>query len=307
MAAMRMITHSFIAMDTVVNLKVVSNDSAEAVNESIERAIAAFRLVEETCSRFDGNSELRKLSLTISSPQRVSPLLFESLRFARQLAETTGGIFDPTIGQLLERKGFARHYLTGSSPAPLPDSPVSVSFRDFELDEHKRTITLFKPMLLDLGAVAKGVAVDLAKRELEEHCGYLIEAGGDLFAGGLNGHGEPWHVGIRHPLETDRTIRVLRISDMAVCTSGSYERRSPLDGTTHHLLDPHTKSSSDELLSCTVIAPYAMLADGFSTAVFLLGRSRGLEMLNSMGFEGLLISSSCDLSTTAKMKRYVYE
>lgn len=307
MATLHAVARSSIFMDTVIAIKAVSSLSAEAVNAGIDRAFAAFRYVEETCSRFDDKSELRLLSLKPGVPQPVSPLLFEALRFARQLADTTGGIFDPTVGQLLERKGFARHYLTGFTPALLPFSATPVSYRDFELDEQERTVTLLKPMLLDLGAVAKGLAVDLAKRELEGYNGYLIDAGGDLFAGGRNERGEPWHIGIRHPLQTDQNICVLRISDMAVCTSGNYERRSPLDGVTHHLLDPYTETCSDELISCTVIAPYTMLADGLSTAVFLLGQRRGLEMLESMEFEGLTISSALDLTMTAQMKRYLYE
>lgn len=307
MAALNVLTRSSIFMDTVIAVKVVSSFSIETVNAGIDRAFASFRHVEEACSRFDESSELRHLSLKPGAAQPVSPLLFEALRFARLLAETTDGIFDPTVGQLLERKGFARHYLTGISPAPLPDSPAHVSYRDFVLDEQERTVTLINPLLLDLGAVAKGLAVDLAKRELEEHNGYFIDAGGDLFVGGRNEQDEPWRIGIRHPLQIGQNICSLRISDMAVCTSGSYERISPLDGVTHHLLDPYSEASRDELMSCTVIAPFAMLADGLSTAVFLLGQQRGLELLESMDMEGLAVASNLDVTMTAHMKRYLYE
>lgn len=306
MTTMRTVCRSYVCMDTVVAIKAVSSLAEEAVNASIERAHAAFRHVEDACSRFDESSELRRLSLMPGGPQPVTPLLFEALRFARLLAETTDGVFDPTVGQLLERKGFARHYLTGRMPAPVPDAPSPVSYRDFELDEEARTVTLLKPMVLDLGAVAKGLAVDLAKRELEEHDGYLIEAGGDLFAGGKNERNEPWRIGIRHPLQPDENVCVLCLSDMAVCTSGAYERRSPLVGATHHLLDPHAAASSEELLSATVVAPFAMLADGLSTAAFVLGGRRGLELLESMGFDGAIVSAGLDLSMTTHMKRYVY-
>ncbi|WP_314590048.1 FAD:protein FMN transferase [Paenibacillus terrigena] len=307
METLRTVTRSFVCMDTIINITAVSSISTEAVNTSIDRAFAAFRYVEETCSRFDSNSELRRLSLNPGVSQPVSPLLFEGLRFARQLAEITGGIFDPTVGQLLERKGFTRHYLTGFPPAPVPIPLTPVSYQDIVIDEQEQTITLIKPLLLDLGAVAKGLAVDLATRELENYDGYLIDAGGDIFAGGRNERDEPWQIGIQHPLQTDQNICVLRISDMAVCTSGSYERRSPLDGGTHHLLNPYTEKSSGELISCTVVAPFTMLADGLSTAVFLLEQRRGLEMLESMNFEGLTVSSTLDLTMTTQMKRYVYE
>ncbi|MEK8127135.1 FAD:protein FMN transferase [Paenibacillus filicis] len=307
MATMHSVTRSSICMDTVITVQCVSSHSRETIVAGIERAFTAFRSVETACSRFDENSELRRLSLKPGVAQPVSAVLFEALRFARQLAETTEGVFDPTVGELLERKGFARHYLTGCTPPPLPFPSTPVSYRDFTLDEQDRTVTLWKPLLLDLGAVAKGLAVDWANKELEGHEGYLINAGGDLLAHGYNELGNPWRIGIRHPHQPGQQIRTLQISDMAVCTSGSYERRSPSDDSTHHLLDPYTEASSQELLSCTVVAPYAMLADGLSTAVFLLGQKRGLQLLETMNIEGLVISSAQDIATTTQMRRFLYE
>jgi len=306
MPALKVIARSAIFMDTLVAIKAVSSSPEETINAGIDRAFAAFRFVEETCSRFDESSELRRLSLRTGVPQPVSMLLFEALRFAVKLAETTSGTFDPTVGRMMERKGFGRHYLSGRSPVPLPHSAPAQpeTYLDISFDERHRTITLLRPLLLDLGAVAKGMAVDLAKREMEHHEGCLIDAGGDIFAGGTNERCEPWRIGIRHPLQPDAYIHTVRISGGAVCTSGSYERRSPKEAETHHLLDPQSGASSGELLSCTAIAPLAMLADGFSTAAFLLGSRCGLELLESAGLEGLTVSSALDVSMTRGMKRY---
>lgn len=305
MTTLHTISRSAICMDTIIAVKTVSSRSTEETNASIDKAFAIFRNVEAICSRFDENSELRRLSLKPFVSQPVSPLLFEALRFAIELAYATDGIFDPSVGRLLERKGFSRHYLTGCIPDPLQSQQVQASYNDIQLDEQERTVTLLKPILLDLGAVAKGLAVDLAKRELEQHEGFFINAGGDIFAGGCNERNEPWHIGIRHPLQPDSNICVLRISDSAVCTSGGYERKNPLDGVTHHLLDPRTEKSSSELLSCTVIAPYAMLADGLSTAAFLLGRQRGLALVESLDQDGFIITSALEISMTEQIKRYL--
>ena len=92
-------------------------------------------------------------------------------------------------------------------------------------------MTLHRPLLLDLGAVAKGLAIDMAARELQPFENFAIDAGGDLYFGGCNAAGEPWSVGIRHP-RGDGLLDTLRVSDAAVCTSGDYERRHRC-GTSH--------------------------------------------------------------------------
>jgi thiamine biosynthesis lipoprotein len=298
------INRSLIAMDTVISLKVVSSQPAAEINECISRVFEIFRFVEETCSRFDDNSELRRLSLMPGIAKEVSPLLFEAIRFAKEIAILTKGAFDPTVGHILEKNGFSRHYITGQSPIPV-EIASHVSFLDLEIDDKNRTVTLKKPMLLDLGAIAKGLAVDLSKQELIHFEGYLINAGGDLFAGGLNEEQVPWNIGIQHPLIKDKTICSLHVTDMAVCTSGGYERSSPLTVGMHHLLDSRTNISRKDLLSCTAISPFAMLADGLSTAAFILGQQQGLDLFSMIGLEGLWITSTLETITTTGMQRYI--
>ena len=127
----------------------------------------------------------------------------------------------------------------------------NVSYRDVELDPDRGTITLRRPLTLDLGAVAKGLAVDAAARELAPFQDFAIDAGGDLYLGGLNEQGAPWSVGIRHPRNERELIASLRISNQAVCTSGDYERRAP-GGNAHHILDPRTGASAHAVASATV-------------------------------------------------------
>ena len=114
------------------------------------------------------------------------------------------------------------------------------------LDPHRKTITLLRPLLLDLGAVAKGLAIDMAARELRPFAHFAINAGGDVYVGGRNAQGAPWSVGIRHPRVPGALFDTLRVSDCAVCTSGDYERRCPaeIDAAAggHHILDPQLDS-----------------------------------------------------------------
>jgi thiamine biosynthesis lipoprotein len=261
------------AMGTVVSIEV------DAPGPAVERAFQWFRQVEAHCSRFDAASELRQLAAGM--PTAASPILFEAVRFALLVAEETGGAFDPTVGGRMAARGFARHYLTGETTAA-PDCD-GVSFRDVEIDARQRTILLRRPLTLDLGAVAKGLAVDAAARELQPYRNFAIDAGGDLYFGGCNARGEPWCAGVRHPRQRGELIDRLQVSDGAICTSGDYERGP-------HILDPRSGEAAHAVASATVVAPSAMLADAMATAAFVLGAGPGIALLTRMGVEGLIVT-----------------
>jgi thiamine biosynthesis lipoprotein len=278
-------------MGTVVTIEVVAGHHAASDRDAaIADAFAWFREVEAVCTRFDPASELMRLSATHGTPIRVSDILFGAIAFACALAGDTDGAFDPAIGRAMHARGFNREYRTGEVVDRPPDAAAG-TFRDIELDAGRRTITLRKPVALDLGAVAKGLAVDLAARTLDGFPGFAIDAGGDLFLGGHNANGECWTVGIRDPHADGRLLESLTVSNAAVCTSGGYERRSPRDPDVHHLLDPRTGLTAQGVDSVTVVAPRAMLADGLSTAAFVLGADEGLALLQHTGVEGLIVTS----------------
>jgi thiamine biosynthesis lipoprotein len=269
-----------VLMGTLVTIHVVAPGSDEA----IERAFGWFREIEALCTRFDENSELRRLCRHVGEPVPASTILFEAVSFALSVAEETGGAFDPTV----------------RTPEPEPLEPLEPlepvpSFRDIRLDARTRTIALLRPLTLDLGAVAKGLAVDEAARELAPFRDFAIDAGGDLYLGGHNEHGAPWSVGIRHPRIDRELIDRLLISDRAVCTSGDYERGD-------HILDPRVGDSPATCASVTVIAPTAMLADALGTAAFVLGPQAGLALFDRHGVEGLILTSALERYETAGLR-----
>ncbi|AZN41556.1 FAD:protein FMN transferase [Paenibacillus albus] len=279
-------------MDTIVQIEAHSGNemSDDELDSCINKAFDAFRLVERACSRFSPDSELMQACRRIGEATAISPYLFEPLKFALEMAEWTDGSFDPAIGQLLESKGFNRHYLTGERMNSNVDG--SATYRDIELSEANRTLCLHKPLILDLGATAKGFATDLAARELSGCAGFVVNAGGDLYAGGTNEQGDKWTIGIREPNIANGILESLSISDAAVCTSGSYERRSEGDEGEHHIVRPATGKSPNEWVSCTVIAPYAMMADAFSTAAFAIGGEEGIALIADAGLQGLILTSN---------------
>lgn len=280
-------------MDTVVDIQVVTRKSKDQTEAAINRAFEAFRKVEQACSRFSLDSELMEACRIIKTPVRISPFLFEPLKFALEVAKWTNGIFDPAVGKAMEDLGFNQHYLTGESIQS--SCSGSASYRDIILNDQDRTLYLRKPLVIDLGAAAKGFAIDLAAHELKEFEGFVVNAGGDLYAGGLDESGSKWRIGIQHPEYKEQIIQTVEISNEAVCTSGSYERKSELKAGMHHIIDPRTQQSPGEWVSCSVIAPYAMMADAFSTAFFLLGLDRGRTLIEQVDLKGILITSDLQI------------
>ena len=272
---------SEVAMGTVVTINVV-REGAD-VDTAMNRAFRWFHEIEERCTRFKPQSELMQLTAKAGVPVPASAILFEAVRFALLVAEESGGAFDPTIGQQMEAHGFNREHRSGEIVRSAAAADDDISYRDVELDMEQRTIILRRPLTLDLGAVAKGLAVDTAARELQPLRDFSIDAGGDLYLGGTNAKGEPWLVGIRHPRRDGELIDCLRVTDQAVCTSGDYERGQ-------HILDPRSAGTSGTVASATVVAPGAMLADALATAAFVLGPEEGIEFLNRMGVDGLIVT-----------------
>ena len=267
-----------VVMDTLVSITAPSSGADTA----IERAFGWFHEIEERCTRFDPSSELMQLTSRTGIPVSVSPLLFEAVQFALRVAEESGGAFDPAVGHRMESLGFNRNHRTGQT-IQTPIAPEPATYRDIHLDFDRKTIRLDRPLIVDLGAVVKGLAIDLAARELQPLTDFSIDAGGDLYLGGRNPDGEPWHVGIRHPRRYDDFIHDLRVSNQAVCTSGDYERG-------RHILDARSGDPASCAASVTVLAPSAMLADALSTAAFVLGPVEGIALLERMGVQGFIIA-----------------
>lgn len=292
-----------IAMDTTVTIEAVACQPEVALDPRIERAFGWFTEVEAHCSRFDPRSELSRLCDRPGQPIQVSGLLFNAIRFALAIAADSDGAFDPAVGDAVARSGFATNYKSGKAVAARGNSQPS--FRDVVIAPSRSEVTVLRPLTLDLGAVAKGMAIDLAAQELEGLDGFVINAGGDIFASGLNAAGRPWTIGIRHPRDFDSLAESFVISGAAVCTSGDYERTSPGKPGTHHLLDPRNGDPVRAVASATVVGPTAMAADALATAAFVLGPHEGIAFLERNGVEGLIISPSLERYETAGLKRFI--
>jgi thiamine biosynthesis lipoprotein len=289
-----------VLMGTLVTIDVGDAGAGAA----IDRAFGWFHEIEDRCTRFDERSELMQLTSRVGVPVPASAIVFEALRFALHVAEASGGAFDPTVGNRLHARGFNREHRSGAvagAAAAAAAAGDSVNYLDVELDDQRRTVTVRRPLTLDLGAVAMGLAIDTAARELQAFGDFGIDAGGDLYLGGCNPDGRPWPVGIRHPRLDGELIDLLQASDQAVCTSGDYERRSPYDPEVHHIIDPRSGRSPAAVASATVVAPGAMLADALATAAFVLGPVAGIAFLERQGVAGVIFTDRLERYATPNL------
>jgi thiamine biosynthesis lipoprotein len=201
----------------------------------------------------------------------------------------------------MEADGFNVEYRTGKRRRTFEADRGPANYEDVHLDAVNGTIALARPLMLDLGAVAKGLAVDLAARELGTFENFAIDAGGDVYVRGGNGENGSWRIGIRHPRDGAQLVETLAVTDAAVCTSGDYERRNAAGR--HHVFDPRTGAAANACASVTVIAPTAMVSDGLATAAFVLGPRDGLALIEGNGAEGLIVTPALERVETPGFAR----
>lgn len=280
-------------MDTVFALQVadrVGRTAVEVLESHAREALAVVHDVERTCSRFDATSELTRLCAQSRETVPVSPLLLELVALALAVAEASDGAFDPTVGRAMVRQGFDRDWRTATTIDAAPPTAQRASWRDVHVDRVAGTIRLTQALTLDLGALAKGFAVDLILAALPAEWSCSLHAGGDVRCRGPHPEGRAWRVGIRDPFAPDQLAVVAQLAEGAVCTSGSYERVSASGA--HHLLDPRTEAPAVGFRSVSVVAPTAVVADALATAAFVLGPAHAAAWLEAQGVDAWLIDDA---------------
>jgi thiamine biosynthesis lipoprotein len=285
-----------VALGTVVEIQ--TRDDPEDVADAIDAAFAEFARIDSLLSTYREESPVRRLNDGADSAL-ANEEIADLLRRSRELAELSGGAFDPAIGRLIDAWGFERELERVPSDEEI-DSALARSGVRFARTNGDTT-TLQGGVALNFGAVAKGYAVDRAARILDE-AGieeYLINAGGEIAMRG------EWTVGVRHPRERDATYATLTLEDARLGTSGDYERYFIADGKRyHHLLDPRSGRPARGAQSATVIAEDATAADALATAAFVLGPERGVRLIEEIdGAEALIIDADGEEHTT----RYFYD
>ncbi len=303
----RIYKKSMLLMDTLVTVTVVA-DSPEKADRAMEKAFGEVRRLDGLFNFFSEKSELSLINRNAGVQETpVSPETIEVIEKALYTSEKTGGAFDITIGPEISLWDFPGG--RKADEESVRERLGLVNYRWITVKREKSSVGLGKKgMLMDLGAIAKGYAADKAVETLRA-AGIgsgLVAVAGDIKAFGSKPDGKPWRVGIRNPRQKgkdDEIVATVELRDMAISTSGDYERYFFIgDKRYHHILDPRTGYPADGCRSVTVMAPEGVFADSFSTAVFVLGPDKGMDVLKRMGFEGLIIDRDGRMHTSPAMK-----
>ena len=276
---------SRIVMGTLVEISAVG--PTDKTQPAIDAAFSELKRVENLTS-FHKSSDLTRLNKSSGEgPQTVDPELVGLITKSLEFSALSQGAFDPSIGPVAQLWNFS-----GESGPRLPDSaeigkilPL-IGWEQVLVDEDGHSVSLAKAgMALDLGAIAKGYAIDKATQKLKSLGvkAALVNAGGDIVAYGEKEPGKPWKIGVQDPRNPGGVIAVAELKDRAMVTSGDYERSFEDAGKRyHHLLDPKTGYPADGLQSVTIVAADGVTADALSTAVFVLGEEKGIRLIESL-------------------------
>jgi thiamine biosynthesis lipoprotein len=277
--------HVFRAMGTSVTVVLPEPDAA--LTPVVEELFSSW---EAALSRFRPESELSRLNASADRSVRVSWLLLNVIEAALRAARATDGVFDPALEPMLRALGYDRTFddLPSDGPTPTPARPGG-AWRAIEVNRDAGTVRLPSGCALDLGGIAKGMAVDAAVAELARRgvSSAVVEAGGDLAVAGLPPGSPAWPVALEG-LDGQRDVAIV---SGALATSG-VSRRSWLRGglEQHHLLDPRTGAPAmNELWSVTAAALSCAQAEVAAKSAFVLGRAAGAQLLLRLGISALLV------------------
>ncbi len=276
-------------MGTVV--EVVAFGERKPTLAAIDRALDEMARIEELMSPQRSGSDLSRLAAARDFVS-LSPETARLLRLSLVLNRRSGGAFDPTLGALKRLWGIEGEHPAVPDEAALRRALALTGPDKLQLDGDRARVTV-PGVGVDLGGIAKGYAIDRAAAVLRQagirHAS--INAGGDLRLIG-DRLGRPWRIGIQHPRRQEEMLAVLELSDVAVVTSGDYERYFIADGKRyHHIFDPATGRPARGCQSVTVVASDAVRADALATAAFVLGPEKGIELLRREGVEGVLVAA----------------
>jgi thiamine biosynthesis lipoprotein len=289
------------AMTTKLDLEFWLADELQAKQIS-ERVFLEFDRIEAVMTRYGDTSELSIINrLAGEKTLPVSASLFKVLQSSKQMSVLSEGAFDMTFASV----GYLYDFRNKRVPTNLEieRQKSAIDFRYVQLNKKEQTLRFAHPnVLIDLGGIAKGYAVDqgvlILKLAGVAHA--RLSAGGDMRLLG-DKKGKPWIVGVKDPratLKNTSNAVVLPLSDVSISTSGDYERFFIDDDgeRIHHIISPKTGRSVQGVQSVSVIGPDTLTSDGLSTAIFVLGVKKGLALANRLeGIDVIMIDAQRQL------------
>ncbi len=266
-------------MGTSWSLQAVSPPpgAAAAVQAQLDRVVAQM-------SQWEAASDLSRFNRAPPDMWQAIPAEFAHvISAALDIACASGGAFDPSLGRLTEQWGFGSAGPVGQ----VPGDDLQAADRSIDYDAEQCRIRRTDGAVLDLSGIAKGYGVDLAAEWLlgkgVRH--FLIEVGGELRGEGIRPDGQPWWVDVEMPPSSSLTPYRIALHDLSVATSGNYRRGFEVDGVRYsHSFDPQTgRPIAHNVSSVTVLHRSCMMADGWATALTVLGPQAAVTLADEQG------------------------
>lgn len=289
-------------------ITVVHEDAAWA-QDRIDDAINEIRRIERLLTTFNEESETNRINRYAGiMPVKVSDEIIALIQRATRISRLTQGAFDITYGGVDKSLwNFDTHM------AALPDADTArkmvklINFRNIIVDETAGTIFLKeKGMRIGFGGIGKGYAAECAKKTLQRLgvSSGIVNAAGDLSVWGHQPNGQAWTVGIANPDHVQQLFSSLQLSDMAIATSGNYEKYVFIAGKRYsHTIDPRTGLPVSGIKSVSILCPNAEIADALTTPVMVMGIKAGLDMINQIrGIGCIIIDDDNQLFTSQNIR-----
>ena len=294
-------------MGSDFEITVVAEDSIKA-HGYIDDAINEISRIEKLISSWDKMSQTSEINRNAGVKSvKVDKELYQLIERSIGISKLTDGAFDISYASMDKIWKFDGSMKTMPTKDSIKASVEKVGYQNIILNKEASSVFLkFKGMKIGFGAIGKGYAADKAKQLLQNKnvSAGIINASGDMTTWGKQVNGDDWNVAITNPLDKNKAFALLPITNGAVVTSGNYEKFVNFNGIRYtHIIDPRTGYPSTGIISATVFAPKAELADALATSVFVMGKDVGLNRINQLpNVECIIIDENGNIFTSEHIK-----
>ncbi len=294
-------------MGSRFEITVVADDQMEA-DVYIDLAVDEITRIERLISSWDANSQTSEINKNAGiKPVLVDKELYDLIERAISISKLTDGAFDISYASMDKFWKFDGSMTEMPKLENIKASVSKVGYENIILDKTNHSVFLkLVGMKIGFGSIGKGYAADKAKSLLISKGvkSGIINASGDMNTWGMQPNGEEWKVAITNPLAKNKAFALLPIINSAVVTSGNYEKHVTFNGIRYtHIIDPRTGYPATGIISATVFAPKAELADALATSVFVMGKEVGINRINQMpNVECIIIDENGNVFTSDNIK-----
>lgn len=281
-------------------------DNETWANEKLHLAVEEIKRIEKLLTTFNESSQTNQINQQAGvAPVKVDPEVFQLIERSIKISSITDGAFDITYGSIDKKLWNFDQTMTTLPSVNVAKSMVRlINYQNIILNKEACTVMLKEAgMRLGFGGIGKGYAAEMAKALLLKQGvkSGIVNASGDLTTWGNQPNGKPWTIGIVDPDHKKQPFSYLDVTNMAVATSGNYEKYVMIEGVKYsHTINPKTGLPVTGIKSVTIISPNAEIADAMATPVTIMGIKAGLNMINQINYLGCIIIDDHNQIYTSK-------